>query len=212
MRRAQSFFGILLLAAALLCAFAAAWTAFSCQGRRPVNLTRLPDPADTVCSFFDAVCGERYEDAYAMLDGCEGLGLENEPEDDVAAMLWDAVRTSMRWVPGECRVSGTEAEARVALRFVDLSAVLRDVGGDVNEQLAERVREARRAEEVYDENGKYRQELVLSLYREAVRARLSAEGLPMREEELCVHLLYVDSAWLVVPDAALCAALSGGVN
>lgn len=212
MRRTRTITGILLLAAALLCAAAAAGTAFFCRGRSPVNLTALPDPAETLRAFFDAVCEERFADAYALLDSCDGLGLENEPEDAVAALLWDSLRASLRWEAGECRVEGTEAEALVTLRFLDLPEAMRDLGAEVNDQLAERVREAVRAEEVYDENGQYRQELVLALYREAVEARLSAGSLPEREEDFTIRLRYTDSAWHIVPDAALYAALSGGVG
>ena len=93
----------------------------------------------------------------------------------------------------------------------DADALLEGIDVDVNALLARRVENARRSEDVYNDDGSYRREIVLAVYDEALSARLAAEA-PRRSFSVTTELEYQDGAWKIVPTRELLAALSGGLE
>lgn len=204
--------GALLAAASLCLAAAALQIVRAAPGRETVLLTELANPALTVSAFMDALCAQEYETAYTYLTGYATLGLENTPENDVGARFWALVREHTTWAPaGDCGRSGMAARQDVTITGPDVTKMVEGLDADVNALLAERTEAARLRSEIYNEDGSFRQEVVLAAYNEALGARLSAGEIPMRTETVTICLEYRDPVWKIVPDGMLTAALTGGV-
>ena len=213
MKKAGKLIGAILLLAAIAVAFLGYYIATNCTGREPVNLTQLPDPMETVETFFDGVCAQDYAPAYACLDGYETLGLENVPEDPHAAALWAIVRNGSSWKAlSPSTVNGTEASVRVELVSPDLNLLTEGLDGDVNARISQKVEEAVSIEGIYDEEENYLPEFVLEVYDEVLRERLEQSSYPTRSDEIEVRLTYRDRRWLILPDSTLMDALCGGVQ
>lgn len=211
MKQTKHLTALLLLALSLLTAVTALVLCAVGQNRDTLVLRELPDPQDTAVRFLDAVCARDYALAYSCLPGDSDLGLQNLPETPEAARFWALLRNNTRWAPaGECTQSGLSAQLPITLRCPDLAALTADLQSDVNTLLAERVAAAALSAEVYQEDGSYRDEVVLEAYAAALDARLSAETLPERSFSLTLSLELEDDQWFVVPDAALLSALCGG--
>ncbi len=201
-----------LMLLALAAAAAGVWLSFFGQGRSALLLGDAADPADTVQAFFTAVCAGHYDEANALLSGYSTLGLENEPADENARALWALVRGGCEWESvGEARREGLCAEQDVVFRTPDADALLDGIDTDVNTLLARRVEDARRSEEIYNDDGSYRREVVLAVYDEALAARLGGE-VPQRSFSLTAELEYQDGVWKITPTRALLTALSGGLE
>lgn len=201
-----------LMLLALAAAAAGVWLGFFGQGRSALLLGDASDPADTVQAFFTAVCAERYDEANALLSGYSTLGLENEPADENARALWALVRSGCEWESaGDPRREGLNAEQDIVFHTPDTDALLDGLERDVNALLARRVEEARRSEEVYNDDGSYRREIVLAVYDEALAARLGGE-VPRQSFSVTAELEYQDGTWKITPTRALLTALSGGME
>ena len=202
--------GAVLLILAIGVALLGYYIGTNCTGREPVNLTPLPDPMETVTTFFDSVCAEDYSAAYECLSGYDTLGLENIPEDTYAAAFWKIVRSNTSWEALSGTVNGTEASMQVSVISPDLNQLVEGLGDDVNARIEERVEEAATTDGIYDEENNFLQEFVLEVYDEVLTERLKQASYPTMTTTVTVYLIYTDSVWKIVPDTELMNALTGG--
>lgn len=206
------FAGAALALLALAAAVAGVCLAFFGQGRSALLLGPAAEPGDAVAAFFNAVCAERYDEANALLSGYSTLGLENEPAEENARALWALLRGGCEWTPdGGAVRDGLRARQEIVFSTPDAAALTAGIEDDVNALLARRVEEARLSEEIYNDDGSYRREVVLGVYDEALAARLAGSA-PRRSFALTAELEYQDGAWKIVPTRELLAALSGGME
>ena len=166
---------------------------------------------ETVTGFFDALCAEDWETAYACLSNYSSLGLEDTPEDPTAAKFWQAQKDAWAFEvhPGY-EVDGTSVTKGVTLRCLDLGGLTAGLGDAVQARLARDVEEARLRSEVYDESGAYRQELVMEALDASVDEALTHAPEHLFTRELTVHLRYLDGAWKIDAGTDLLSALTGG--
>ncbi|MCC8048785.1 MAG: class A beta-lactamase-related serine hydrolase [Oscillospiraceae bacterium] len=203
--------------AAALCALAllAALTAvLLCRfgGGAPVLLRQSGESAETAVSFLDALCGGDYDAAGALLAGDSTLGLQTLPDSDEGAALWSLLTESWSYtLCGGCEQDGTTATQEVEFTSLDLSAMLEGLDEDITAALAERVENAALSSDIYDENGDYREEIVMQVYSEALAARCAAAEGSCVTRSLTLTLTYTDGAWRVVADEALVNALFGSI-
>lgn len=203
--------GAILLLAAIAVALAGYYIGTNCIGREPVNLTPLPDPMDTVRTFFDSVCAQDYPAAYACLSGYDSLGLENVPDEAYAAAFWKIVRGNTSWVPlSECSVSGTEAKVDVNVISPDLNLLTDGLGAAVNARIEEKVEEAANTEDIYDAEKNFLPDFIMEVYDEVLTERLEAGSYPTRTDAVTVTLTYSEKTWRILPDSALLSAFTGG--
>ena len=203
--------GAILLILAIVLAFVGYYIGTNCLGREPVNLTSLPDPMRTVKAFFDSVAEENYPEAYSYLSGYESLGLEKTPEDAYAAAFWKIVRGNTSWESSsDCKVNGTEAKTEVTLISPDLNLLVEGLGEDVNKRIEQKIEEAVTLDGIYNEDKSYKQEFIMEVYDEVLRERLQKADYPLRRDTVSVSLTYSDKRWLILPDAELMNALTGG--
>lgn len=203
--------GAILLILAIVLAFVGYYIGTNCLGREPVNLTSLPDPMRTVKAFFDSVAEENYEKAYGCLSGYDSLGLENTPEDAYAAAFWKIVRENTSWESAsDCKVNGTEAKAEVTVISPDLNLLVDGLAEDVNERIGQKIEEAVTLDGIYNEDKSYKQEFIMEVYDEVLKERLQETEYPLRRDTVTVSLTYSDKKWMILPDAELMNALTGG--
>ena len=150
------------------------------------------DPQETVTGFFDALKEGSTDDAYALLDNYESLGLENKPQTENGQLLMDALLKSYDYsLVGECRQSGVEAEQTVLLTALDLSKVaegrVQALTGDGEASDGEQ-KPALSVREVLEENPDLK-----------------------TTAEYTVKLRYTKGQWRIVLDDALMYALAGGM-
>lgn len=168
------------------------------------------EPAETVSSFFAALCAGRYEEAYSYLDNYETLGLENSPADEESRMLYDALRKSYDYsLKGSCVVDRLNASQSVSFRFLNLSLIKKDAADRIDGMLME-IAESRPRSQVYDSEGNYLQSVTDEVYRKAITEALKNSAGYYTSVEIGTELAYRDGRWVMSLPAGLMTALAGG--
>lgn len=210
MKIIRTFLAVLLFMAALCSAALAVTICRKGPATETVFLTEPADPRLTAESFFGAVCAGRYGDAYAFLSGSSDLGLQNEPRDESERLLYDALRESYAVsLDGDAVRTGTAAELEAEFTCLDVPALMGGIHEDVNARLAKAVENAKYAEDVYNGDGSYKDEVVYAAYLQALKARLIKPERYYATVRLTVTMEYRDRAWHIVPDKAMMDALAG---
>lgn len=175
-------------------------------------LLKAPEAAlETAQTVMDAVCRGDYEAAGGMMYGSPDLGASREPADEVGVLLWDAFVDSISYeLTGECYATDSGVAQDVRVTSLDLSSVTAVLRERAQTLLTQRVEDAEDAEQVYDENGDYREDFVMDvLYDAAVQAL--EEDAAYSQRDITLNLVCRQGQWWVVPDQALLSAISGGV-
>ena len=194
---------VLLVAAALLLCVFASW-------RGSLYIKPSGNPQYTVTSFFDALLAERYQEAYDCLSDYTTLGLENEPENEEARLIYQALKDSYSYeLVGRCEENQMEAVQRVSFTFLNVKRVETEISKRVNTVLALLVAEKPR-NEVYDANDQYLPELTDEVYLLALKQVLESPEFYYGTAEFDVELSYIDGQWLMKTNPALFNALMGG--
>ena len=165
---------------------------------------------ETVTAFFDALCRGDYESACAKLSGVSTLGLEDTPEAEDAAAIWAALKDSWSYsLYGECTAAPGGAVQQLVFTTLDTDAL----GAAVKEMTETRV-EALAAElpsdEIYDGDGGYLHSFTERAYAEALADTLAHAADYRKVVGLNIRLVRSGEEWLIEPDSALYAALTGG--
>ena len=168
-------------------------------------------PTARLEAFFDALEARDYPAAYACLSNYGSLGLENTPDDPIAALLWEAEQDNWAFevLPGH-EMNGAELMKRVRITALDTAALTAPIGEKVQEKLAAVVENATTNEEVYDEDGNYRTELLEAALREAAAEAFADAAAHTVTREITVRLSYADGEWLIAADNQLLSALTSG--
>lgn len=167
-------------------------------------------PEDCADGFFSAL--ENGDLAAASAFCIPALPPESYPDEADTARIYDALCESRRWqrqVAAERR--GNRATLSGTLTVLDPAALTGGLKEDVNAVLATLVAEARLASDVYNEDGSYKDEVVMRAWDTALSARLDRVGDYVTDLPLTLHLLYRDGQWRIETDEALMRALSGGL-
>ena len=199
------FFVILICAiSAVLCLFANSWgTVFA----RPDG-----DPQETVSGFFNALKSGDYELAYSHIYGYSSLGLEYNSSDAVTKKVYDALKASYEYeLTGACMVDKLSASQQVQLSHLEIPSLKGDVSSICIEKLEEIVMERSKAE-VYDENKNFLPTVTAEAFELAVDEVLESAEKYCVKDSLVLQLEYKNDRWLIIPDAALIHALSGGIT
>lgn len=171
----------------------------------------MPDPSLTVQEFMDAVCREDYDSAYALLDNYASLGLEDRPEEENAAKLYDTLRQSCTYrLAAPAERSGLTARQKVVITRLYVPALTARLHDRVDELLAE-CQETMTEAEMVDETGVYRSEFTDRLYADALDSLLAEQAQFLQDAEVELRLSYDGSRWSISADPALFTALCGGV-
>lgn len=168
-----------------------------------------PDPVPAAEELLSAL---RRGDYAGLSELCtQPLPAETELTGD-AAVLYALLKES--WdggVEGSATVTGRDAFVPMYITSLDPEAFGAGLKDDVNVLLSGYVEAADTTAGLYNDDGSYRDELVLRAWDEALSAR-SAHGEDyLRRTALILQLRYEYGAWHPVPDGTLLSALSGGL-
>ena len=168
------------------------------------------DPQETVTMFFDALSAGDYETAYSYLDYYSGLGLENEPEDEVTRQVFDALKASYSYrLYGDCVLDGLTAKQQVLLDHLDVQRMMEKLGDKTHHNLEIMVQNSPTSS-IYDENNQFRPEATQKAYTAAVNEMLEKPDLYRTTTGMELVLVYTSDGWRIQADDALLHALCGG--
>lgn len=162
-------------------------------------------------ALLEAVCQEDMGKASGMLYGTPSLGADRDPADAVGNLLWDAFLGSMDYeLARECYATDSGVALDVDITALDLSSVTATLKERSQTLLEQRVASAKDADDVYDENGDYREDLVMQVLYDSAVAAL-AEDAKTVTKHITMSLVYDDGQWWIMPESALLDAISGGI-
>lgn len=176
------------------------------------KLVKAPKEAsDSVLDLMEAVRGGDYTRAGGCLLGTPDLGVDRAPENEVGQLVWDAFTGSFSYsLKGELYATDKGLAQDVTVSFLQLDSVTTGLNDRAQELLAQRVAEAAKPQDVYDEVYGYRDEVVTAVLRQAVEEALQTRA-QTATAELTLNLVYQDDRWWVEPDTALLNAISGNI-
>ncbi len=179
--------------------------AFLGIGAEPVMGEPPRQAREQAATVLDAVLAGDYETAARGMYGCPDLGVDRAPETPAGALLWDAFVESLDYELAEsCQAGENGVTQEVRLTCLDLSAVTGQLQRRLNEALEER--EAREDPGIYDENGRFLQEVVDQAMYQAAQECVALDAVT-KTLELQLELTYADGRWWVMPEEDLLQAI-----
>ncbi len=198
---------LLAAAALLVCVLPSGGKA---PGREEAPVELKGDPQACVSAFFDAVCACDYERACEELSGVSTLGLENALPAEDAAAIWRAMEENREYrLYGDCVAASGGAVQQLVYTTLDMKA-LEEAVKAATEARIERLAVELSPSEVYDDEGGYLDSFTERAYREALEETLAHAAEYRSAVGLNIRLVYSGDRWLIEPDGALYAALTGG--
>ena len=176
----------------------------------PVRVLEIPQGAvDCSEAFAQALDSGDLSGAARLMYGQPDLGAEGTSADPETAMVWEAFLESISFeFTGKCYAVENGFARDASITTLDTASVTRKLGDRAQTLVNQKIASAGSLEEVYDENGNFRAELVQQILDAALGQALEQDA-EHRIREVTVKLVNRDGAWWVVPDQALLQAVSG---
>lgn len=145
------------------------------------------------------------------LYGSPRLGTDRELTGEAAA-VWEIFREGISCeLASEVYVSGSSFAVDAVITVPKMESITDSVTGHAKNILNERIAAAEKMDELYDENGDFRKELMDDILAKAVELALAEEP-EMMTFETTLGFVYQAEQWYVVPDGNLMQALQGGLS
>ena len=206
------FFSGLFLYCALGLMALALFLAMALPGATPTLLSPAQEAQDQVTAAMDAICRGDFSAAEQYLQGQPSLGADRELEDPAAAMIWEAFLDSLSYeLSGACYATDTGVAQDVILHCLDISSVTATLSQRSEAHLTQLQKEAVHTSEIYDEDGNYRQDVVLQVFRTAVQEALQEDAQHITAT-FTLQLVNQNGSWCIVPNNDFIHALSGGIQ
>ncbi len=178
-----------------------------------VQLVNLPDAA-VECSeqLRKALEDGDYRAAGNLMYGQPDLGADQEPENAVGSLLWDAFTDSFSCAfRGSCYATDAGIFRDASITVLDIAGVTDVLTERARDLLEQRAEQAEDKSQLYDEQNNFREELISEVILEAA-AQALAEDAQTVTYDVTLNLICRDDQWWVVPDQTLLLAISGGVT
>lgn len=207
--------GYVLILLGLCAAVATVTVAFGNMEADPVLLSQPEAAHGRIVKMMDAFCEGDYATAQTVLQGETVLGVDRQPADEVGQLIWQAFQSSMTYrLVGERYATNTGIAQDIVITAMDIDAVTDYVEANAKILLEQRVNErldsGENLEEVYDEENQYRDEFVMAIVCETVKAALGDSPKTVTTT-LTLNLVWENDQWWIVPDEELLNAVSGGI-
>lgn len=202
--------GLLAFAGGLLLAGSVA----ACLGA--LNKPAAPAPQtdgvrEFALEFLDKLDKGDFSGVEKCLYGSPDLGLEKAPATEAGQQLWQAYRDSVSVEYGDnCYSEGTNIYQSAKVTALDLPAAMGKLSSTGAEILKNTLETAEDPTALLDEDGTIPDTLRQQALSQAL-TRVLGEGQTVTRE-MKVRLVQEDGQWRVVPDGALLAVLSAGLN
>lgn len=202
--------GLLAVAGSLLLAGSVA----ACLGAVNRSAPAVPQANDAEAfaqEFLDTLDKGNLAGVEKCLYGAPDLGLTKEPATDAGKQLWQAYRDSVSVEYSDyCYSKGTNIYQSAKVTALDLSAAMGKLNSTAAEILKNTLETAEDPNALLNEDGTIPDTLRQQALSQALTQVLS-EGTTVTRE-MNVRLVKQDGQWRVVPDGALLAVLSAGLN
>ncbi len=178
----------------------------------PARLEEVPQEA-ALCaqSFLEAVEAGELEAAAGFIYGQPQLGTGREPATAESKAVWQVFLASLSWeYLDEFQVTDRGLARTVGLTALEIPTMTGKLLGKASALMNERVALATTMEELYDETGNFRADLIDSVMVQAMDQML-AEGGELTTWEFTLEVVNREDRWWVLPGQAFYTALSGGV-
>ncbi len=167
------------------------------------------NPREVTDAFFSSIIEGSYEEAYRYLDNYNDLGLgclrEEYPE------YYDTLTSGYEYnISEECFIDGLNATQRVVFYSYDFNNLDECISENIETILAKKV-ETLPADELYEDDGEYKSELIDEVYDEALEKALK-EDCGKIEYDIDIALKYTGDDWKIIVDDVFLNALSGGTR
>ena len=175
-----------------------------------VKVRELPQGAVSCAdAFSQALNAGDLESAAGMIYGQPELGAADVPEDAQTAAVWKAFLDSISFeYTGGLQAADQGFFRKASITTVDIANVLEKLPDIAQTLVNQKIASAKELTEVYDESGRFREELVDRILQQALQQSLSRDA-SVVTREVTVKFVNRDGAWWVVPDQALLHALTG---
>ena len=175
-----------------------------------VRIRELPQGAVSAGEAFAQALNEGDLEAAAQrMYGQPDLGVTGMPEDAETAAVWNAFVDSISFeYTGQWQVADQGLSRKATITTMEIASVLEKLPELAQALVNQKIASAAELTEVYDESGRFREELVESILQQALQQCISQNG-QSATREVTVKFVNRDGAWWVVPDQALLHALSG---
>jgi len=205
----------LLLIILLPCILLAALCVSMCgKSAAPAACFGTAAPKKAVTGFFDALCSGNYAAADEYVCDYSGLGLDGTPETSFEKSVFDALKKSYSYkLVGELRLSEERDSYIQTVEFTHINIdVLSEEINDIAQNQLVAMTENLFKEEIYDDDGEYRPELIDQVL------VASLEQLTIGQENFCttdtleVELKNNSNKWCIVVSDELADAILGKSN
>ena len=178
----------------------------------PVRMEKVPAEAVECADVLAAAIAQKDFDALEdCLYGQPELGLSGEPEDELVKMVWDLVQLNLEFAwQGDCYLRDAVLCRDAQVRYFDAASVTENLQTRAHALLTLQVEAATDMEQLYDEDGEFRKDLVDQVLKAAL-TQGCMEDVKAVTANVTVELIHRDGQWWAVPDTALLTALSGGL-
>lgn len=196
--------GVLLLAGAVLMSF------FSLDASAVLIGGGKKAQAQTQ-AFMEAVCARDGSAAGSLLLGNPELGIDSVPQTELGAIFWEAYGGSLSYeFSGDCYAGESDLCRDVTITVLDIPAVMGSLQQQLPALLSAQVAVSD-PNEVYNEDGTYRDAFVMDLLCREAEAILQSEECYVRQT-ITLHLTSQNGKWLIHPEAALMNLLAGNMD
>ena len=178
----------------------------------PVRTGEVPTGAVACAEVLeDALSRRDYDAMEARIYGQPELGLSGAPEEELARMVWDIVQLNLNvsW-QGDVCMQDTTLYRDAVVTYMDVASITDNLPARAHALLTQRVEEATDMNQLYDEGGQFREDLLDQVMKAALTQAIM-EDAKTTSASVRVEFIHRDGQWWAVPDTALLTALSGGV-
>lgn len=178
----------------------------------PVRMEEVPEAAVACAEAFGTAVEEKnFDAAQNMIYGQPELGLAGAPEDELIRMAWDLLQQNLEFTwSGDCYLKDAVLYRDASVRYMEAASITDNLPVRAHALLTQQVEAATDMEQLYDENGEFREDLIQGVMKTALTQAL-LEDVKSVTTKVTVQLVHRDGQWWIVPDAALLTALSGGL-
>ena len=206
-RRLMTSLTIIVAVIALAAAVLAAARGSGCS----VRLGAMPDPAAAVSEYLNSYRTGDFARMDELTYGYDSLGL-SEPEDPVAAVLFDYSRSALDFsVAEEAAEKNMHAVCSVKLTFFDASLAKEDIRSLINDNIVAHINELNsKGEEFNSDSDEYFDMVIIPSVINSADAVLQQQNCLVKKE-LELELVYKDRQWQIVLSDELRSVLLGGL-
>ena len=188
------------------------FAAFTAPARGTLVVDMDPEAENTARGLMEALVKGNLEAAGGYILGTPQFTVPDQSAQSAEGLLWQYYYDGLSYtLDGGLYPGNRGLSQNVTVTLPDLKAVTERMGVLAPEILTERIQAADSMEEVYDDQGGYRQDVTEGVILKA--AKKAMEGpVETRQQTLTLSLYYVNGSWWVRPDQRLLDLLSGGLE